>query len=165
MEARKQQHRDRWRSDQAFQDHRGAGSYAFRRPQIPGGLLSRACHTLPCGILVVSAQGTIDFYNRAYAQLRGISPGALLGQPVDMIERRHRLRELLHTGTLPPERRVPDERRKNHEIILPLRNDDLSLIGVVVVIAGADWWLNGVPGSSSQQLSPRDGREGVRVRR
>jgi PAS domain-containing protein len=165
MAPQKQQHRDRWRSGQVFHTHRQAESFALWRPRIPGGLLSRACHTLPWGILVVSAQGSIDFYNQAYAQLRGISPGALLGQPIAMLDRRHRLRELLHTGILPPERMVPDERRKNHEIILPLRNDDWSLIGAVVVIAGPDWWLNGVPGSSSQQVSTQDGLEGSRVRR
>jgi PAS domain-containing protein len=148
MAAHNRQQPDRWQSGQAFQAQREANPYAFSRPRIPGGLLSRVCHTLPWGILVVSAQGYIDFYNRAYAQLRGISPGALLGQPVDKLDRRHRLRELLHTGTLPPEQTVPDERRKNRELILPLWEEDWNLVGVVVVVVRADGWLNVVPGSS-----------------
>jgi PAS domain-containing protein len=148
MAAHKPQQRDRWKSAQAFQAQRESDPSAFWRPRIPGGLLPRVCHTLPWGILVVSAQGYVDFYNRAYAQWRGISPGALLGQPVDKLDRRHRLRELLHTGTLPPEQTVPDERRKNRELILPLWEEDWNLVGVVVVVVRADGWLNVVPGSS-----------------
>jgi hypothetical protein len=82
-----------------------------------------------------------------------------------MLERRHRLRELLRTGTLPPERTVPDERRKNHEIILPLWEEEWSLIGVVVVVTCADGRLNVVPGSSLAQVSPEDSQEGVTARR
>jgi PAS domain-containing protein len=159
MAAQQQQQREP-RSGHVVQARREVAPHISWRPRIPGGLLSRACHTLPWGILIVSAQGTIDFYNRAYAQLRGIAPGALLGQPVALLDRRHRLRNLLRAGTLAPECTVPDERRQNREIILPVWEDDWSLIGVVVVVARAAEWPGIVREHPFEQvLAPRMARK------
>lgn len=104
------------------------------RKQIPGDLLARAWHALPWGMLVVSAQGCITFYNQTYARLRGLAPGALLGHPIDQLDRRHRLQELLRTGTLPPERAVPHEQRKNQETIFPVWDENRDLTGAVVLV-------------------------------
>jgi len=90
------------------------------RQLVPGGLLSRVFHALPWGILVISGRGRVSFYNRTYAQLRGIALGAFLGHPVEQLDRRHRIRELLHTGQLPSERTMGQDRRTNREVILPL---------------------------------------------
>jgi hypothetical protein len=85
----------------------------------------------------------------------------LLGQPIDKLDRRQRLRELLHTGTFPPERTVPDERRKNRERILPLWEEDWNLVGVVVVVVRAEERLNVVPGNYLDQPFSEIGREDV----
>lgn len=125
----------RW-GDLTPEAHDGANSQHVRRQVVPGGLLTRACHALPWAMLVVSAQGRVSYYNQAYAQLRGLPPGAFLGHPVAALDRRHRLRELLRTGRLPPERGVPGERRINQEIILPLW-EEAQLLGIVVVVLSA----------------------------
>jgi PAS domain-containing protein len=74
-------------------------------------LILRAYDTLEEGILVVSPGGEIRYYNQVYARLRHLSPGALLGHPLEEIDRRHRLRQLLRTGTLPPD--VSPARERN----------------------------------------------------
>src|SRR5262245_2144183 len=101
-------------------------------PEIDG-LLQQAMDALDLGLLVLAPTGRIVYYNRAYARLRGIAPGALLGHPVDALDRRRRVRELLRTGTLPPERGTPDERRTHQETIVPLWEGG-RLRGVVVVV-------------------------------
>src|SRR5919108_3949741 len=76
----------------------------------------------------------MDFNNRKSPRLRGLAPGALLGHPVEALDRRRRVRELLRTGTLPPERGIPDERRIHQETIVPLWEGG-RLRGVVVVVS------------------------------
>jgi transcriptional regulator with PAS, ATPase and Fis domain len=102
-------------------------------PEI-GGLLQQAMDALDLGLLVLAPTGRIVYYNRAYAHLRGLAPGALLGQPVEALDRRRRVRELLRTGTLPPERGIPDERRMHQETIVPLYEGG-RLRGVVVIVS------------------------------
>jgi PAS domain-containing protein len=94
--------------------------HSFWRQLVPGGLLSRVFHTLPWGILVVSGQGHVSFYNKAYAQLRGLTPGAFLGHPVEQLDRRQSIRAVLDTGELPSRGSVRFDRRINREAILPL---------------------------------------------
>ena len=118
------------------------------RKQIPGDLLAQAWHALPWGMLVVSAQGRITFYNQTYAQLRGLAPGALLGHPVERLDRRHCLRELFCTGTMPPEQVVRNEQRQNWEIIFPLWDESRSLTGAVVLVLRPGEWLRALSGSS-----------------
>jgi PAS domain-containing protein len=85
-------------------------------------------------MLVLSAHGRITFYNQKYAQLRGLVPGALLGHPIDRLDRRQCLRELLRTGTVPPEPVVPNEQRKNRETIFPVWDESRDLTGAVVLV-------------------------------
>jgi PAS domain-containing protein len=119
------------------------------RKQIPGDLLAEAWHALPWGMLVLSAHGRITFYNQKYAQLRGLVPGALLGHPIDRLDRRHRLRELLRTGTVPPEPGVPNEQRMNREAIFPVWDESKNLTGaVVLVIPHVDGSVSSQEGSS-----------------
>jgi len=99
-----------------------------------GSLLQQATDALDLGLLVLAPTGRIVYYNRAYARLRGLAPGALLGQPVEALDRRRRVRELLRTGTLPPERGIPDERRTHRETIVPLWEAG-RLRGVVVAVS------------------------------
>jgi transcriptional regulator with PAS, ATPase and Fis domain len=106
---------------------------SWEGPEI-GGLLQKAMDTLDLGLLVLAPTGRIVYYNRAYARLRGLAPGALLGQPVEALDRRRRVRELLRTKTLPPERGTPDERRVHHETIVPLWEGG-HLQGVVVIVS------------------------------
>ncbi len=102
-------------------------------PEI-GGMLQQAMDALDLGLLVLAPTGLIVYYNRTYARLRGLAPGALLGQPVEALDRRRRVRELLRTGALPPERGKPDERRIHQETIVPLWEGG-RLCGVVVVVS------------------------------
>jgi transcriptional regulator with PAS, ATPase and Fis domain len=99
-----------------------------------GGLLQQAIDALDLGLLVLAPTGRIVYYNRAYARLRGLAPGILNGQPVEALDRRRRVRELLRTGTLPPERGMPDERRIHQETIVPLWEGG-RLRGVVVMVS------------------------------
>ena len=80
-----------------------------------GGVLQQAMDALDLGLLVLAPTGRIVYYNRTYARLRGLAPGALLGHPVEALDRRRRVRELLRTGTLPPDRGISDERRIHQE--------------------------------------------------
>jgi transcriptional regulator with PAS, ATPase and Fis domain len=101
-------------------------------PEI-GGMLQQAMDALDLGLLVLAPTGRIVYYNRAYARLRGLAPGALLGQPVEALDRRRRVRELLRTGALPAERGKPDERRIHQETIVPVwEGGRLCGVGVVV---------------------------------
>src|SRR5262245_49930328 len=61
-------------------------------PEI-GGVLQQAMDALDLGLLVLAPTGRIVYYNRTYARLRGLAPGALLGQPVEALDRRRRVRE------------------------------------------------------------------------
>jgi transcriptional regulator with PAS, ATPase and Fis domain len=99
-------------------------------------LILRAYDTLEEGILVVSPGGEIRYYNQVYARLRHLSPGALLGHPLEEIDRRHRLRQLLRTGTLPPDVSPARERRRHRETLLPIRDGE-QLLGVVAVVNSA----------------------------
>jgi transcriptional regulator with PAS, ATPase and Fis domain len=116
-----------------------------------GGMLQQAVDALDLGILVLAPTGRIVYYNRAYARLRSLAPGALLGHPVEALDRRRRVRELLRTGTLPPERGTPDERRVHPETIIPLWEGG-RLRGVVVVVSP-------VPGRA--QMPSDEGRRRV----
>src|SRR6266511_1488361 len=99
-----------------------------------GNMLQQAVDALDLGILVLAPTGRIMYYNKAYARLRSLAPGALLGHPVEALDRRRRVRELLRTGTLPPERATSDDRRVHQETIIPLWEGG-RLRGVVVVVS------------------------------
>lgn len=93
-------------------------------PEI-GGMLQQAMDALDLGLLVLAPTGRIVYYNRAYARLRGLAPGALLGQPVEALDRRRRVRELLRTGTLPPSAGCPTNAAFTRKRLFPFgRADD-----------------------------------------
>ena len=102
-------------------------------PEI-GSMLQQAVDALDLGLLVLAPTGRIVYYNRTYARLRGLAPGALLGQPLEALDRRRRVRELLSTGALPPERGKSDERRIHQETIVPVWEGG-RLCGVVVAVS------------------------------
>src|SRR5262249_40825425 len=96
-------------------------------------LVPWAFETVQLGILVVAHDGTIAHYNEPYAQLRGIPLGALVGQPVEALERRQRLRQLLQTGQLLPDSSATSERRQSKQALIPVW-DGGTLYGAVVLI-------------------------------
>jgi transcriptional regulator with PAS, ATPase and Fis domain len=102
----------------------------------PKGLLGRACDALPWGILVVSTEGRVLYYNRAYALLRRLPLGAWLGHSIEALERRRAVLELLRTGRAPAPPAVAQERRRHREIVFPMRHGD-RLVGVVLVVLPA----------------------------
>src|SRR5262245_13347221 len=83
-------------------------------------LVPWAFETQQLGILVVALDGTIAHYNEPYAKLRGVPLGALVGQPVEALERRQRLRQLLQTGQLLPDSSVTSERRQSKQALIPV---------------------------------------------
>lgn len=99
----------------------------------PMELLLHAYDALEQGILVVSHEGLISHYNAAYAQLRRIAMGSLIGQPLEALDRRGDLRALLRSGRLPPTKPVAFELRQNRETLLPL-HDHGRLIGGMVMV-------------------------------
>lgn len=122
-----------WRSEGEGVAWEASPARLWGGPEV-GGLLQQAMDALDLGLLVLAPTGRIVYYNRTYARLRGLAPGALLGQPVEALDRRRRVRELLRTGTLPPDRVTPDERRMHQETIVPLYEGG-RLRGVVVVVS------------------------------
>jgi len=96
-------------------------------------LVPWAFETVQLGILVVAHDGTIVHYNAPYAQLRGMPLGALVGQPVEALERRQRLRQLLQTGLLLPDASAPSERRQSKQALIPVWDGGV-LYGAIVLI-------------------------------
>lgn len=132
---------------------RAEGAYAPPQPE-SRGLLLRAYDAMPEGILVVSPQGQICYYNQAYARLRHLAPGALLGHPLEALDRRHRLRLFLRTGSLPPEPPVALERRRARETFLPIRDGD-QLLGVMVLVTPTNGRAeNGRPNGVRRAVGP-----------
>ena len=99
----------------------------------PTELLLHAYDALDQGILVVSHEGLISHYNAAYAQLRSIAMGSLVGQPLEALDRRGDLRALLRSGKLPSTKPVAFELRQNRETLLPL-HDHGRLIGGMLLV-------------------------------
>ncbi len=102
----------------------------------PMELISRAVDSLQWGVLVISPEGHVCHYNAAYARLRHIDPTAMVGRPVEELDRRLPIRKLLCSGTLPPSTSVTFERRRNRETFIPIREHG-RLLGVVVIVRPA----------------------------
>ena len=111
--------------------HRAPHSLSIGDEQLD--LLLRAYDALDQGILVVSKEGLITHYNAAYAQLRNIAVDAMLGQPLEQLDRRHSIQAFLRTGKVPSLKSVEYEQRLNQETVVPIRVDGRMLGSLVLV--------------------------------
>lgn len=109
-------------------------------------LILKAYDALNLGILVVSRVGLVCHYNTAYAHLRKVAPGQMIGRSVYELDRRRRVRTLLHSGAPLAERPVAPERRRNKETLIPIREEG-QLLGCVVVVT---------PASETPETATRD---------
>jgi transcriptional regulator with PAS, ATPase and Fis domain len=107
-----------------------------RMPGVPAPLVLAACDASDRGILIISNQGKISYYNDAYACLRRIPPGQLIGHSLEELDRRKGVSALLRSGTLPRETSAAIECRKNRETFIPI-SEEGQLLGVVVVVMPA----------------------------
>ncbi len=119
-------------------DSEPAGDDSLRGDGIePPSLLLRAFDALNFGILVVSHEGLVRYYNAAYARLRNIPSGEMMFRPLDEVERRRDMRRnirvLLHPGAFPPARHGPPEFQANGESLIPVY-EGKKLLGIVVVV-------------------------------
>ena len=110
----------------------------------PIDLISRAYDALDQGILVVSQDGLISHYNAAYAQLRNIGVHELLGQPLEVLDRRNSITAYLRTGKMPQVKSVEFEQRRNQETVVPIREAG-RLLGSMVLVTP----FSAVPAESS----------------
>lgn len=108
----------------------------------PMDLLIRAYDALDQAILVVSHEGLISHYNAAYAQLRNIATEAMIGHPVEEIDRRGSLKALLRAGKSLPAKQVNFELRRNRETLVPIQEHG-RLLGGMVLVTPASSSLNG----------------------
>ncbi|MFQ5657270.1 MAG: sigma-54 interaction domain-containing protein [Candidatus Methylomirabilales bacterium] len=116
-------------------------------------LISKAYDALNLGILVVSHVGMVCHYNAAYARLRKVSPGEMVGRSVHELDRRGHVTMLLHSGAPLPEKRVIPERRRNRETLIPIREEG-QLLGCVVIVT---------PASELPDTAPRPLRRRVKA--
>jgi transcriptional regulator with PAS, ATPase and Fis domain len=99
----------------------------------PTDLVLRAYDALHMGLLVVSQEGIINHYNSAYAQLRNIPLGQMIGRPVAELDRRESIQTFLATGVPPAERPVDFEMRRNQETFIPIQEGQ-QLLGCIVLV-------------------------------
>ncbi len=130
-----------------------ATKYSVHLGDEPLDLIFRAYDALEQGLLVVSNEGLISHYNAAYARLRNIPVGALLGHPVEAVDRRGSLRALLRSGTPPSVQPVDFELRKNQETLIPIREGH-RLLGGIVLVTPAAARLSGASQSTRRRSSP-----------
>ncbi|MGH8056395.1 MAG: sigma 54-interacting transcriptional regulator, partial [Candidatus Entotheonellia bacterium] len=124
----------------------------------PTGLAFRAYDVLEEGILLVSPQGYICYYNQAYAHQRRIPPHVLIGHSVEHVERRQRLQLLLRTGAVPPELEVVHERRRTRETLVPIREGE-QLLGVMVIVTPVRYQVEPTLLPTFKRASSQRGRE------
>ena len=136
-------------------DHLSQGAdYLVPMGEEPFDLLLRAYDALAQGVLIVSRDGLISHYNTVYAQLRNIPMGALLGYPLEEVDRRGSLRTLLQSGVVPSTQPAPHEMRRNRETLLPIRDGEHLLGGIVVVTLGMEQ-LEHHPQSGRRRVSAK----------
>jgi len=121
-------------------------------------LVLATCDDSDLGILIISKQGKISYYNDAYARLRRIPPGQLIGHSLDEIDRRKGVRVLLRSGTLPRITPVDIECRKNRETIIPINEEWQPMGAVVVVMPPAEMSKNAVAVTGRRALGNAEGK-------
>ena len=99
----------------------------------PTDLALRAYDALNMGLLVVSHEGIISHYNSAYAQLRHIPLGRMIGHPIAELDRRESIQAFLATGVQQPEKPVDFEMRHNQETFIPIQEGP-QLLGCIVLV-------------------------------
>jgi transcriptional regulator with PAS, ATPase and Fis domain len=129
-----------------------------RVPGVPSLLVLAACDASDRGILIISKQGKISYYNSTYACLRGIPPGQLVGHLLEELDRRGAVRALLRSDTLPRDTSAAIERRKNRETFIPV-SEEGQLLGVVVVVTpAAEMPKNAVAVTGRRALGNAEGK-------
>src|SRR5574337_141749 len=78
----------------------------LRMPAIPEELVLAALDASDQGILIISKNARIIYHNAAYARLRQIPSGQMVGHPLEELDCRRDVRELLQSGSLPPDKTV-----------------------------------------------------------
>lgn len=106
----------------------------LRMPVIPEELVLAALDASDQGILIISKDARIIYHNAAYARLRQIPSGQMVGHPLEELDCRRDVRELLQSGSLPPDKTVVIERRMHKESLVPVTNGQGDLLGVIVVM-------------------------------
>lgn len=99
----------------------------------PADLALRAYDALNMGLLVVSHEGLISHYNSAYAQLRNIPLGQMIGHPVAEIDRRESIQAFLATGVPRLEKSADFNMRRNQESFIPIQ-EGRQLLGCIVLV-------------------------------
>jgi transcriptional regulator with PAS, ATPase and Fis domain len=99
----------------------------------PTDLILRAYDALDMGILVVSHDGIIHHYNTAYAELRNIALGEMVGHPVTVLDRRQSIGAFLRSGILPRAKPVDVDMRRNQETLVPIQEEG-QLLGCIVIV-------------------------------
>lgn len=100
-------------------------------------LIIGTCNALDQGLIIVSKEGKICYYNTAYSRLRQIHQSEMIGHRFEDLDRRKGLRQLLQLGTLPEELPVVLERRRNREKYIPIHEEG-KLLGITVLVAPVD---------------------------
>lgn len=106
----------------------------LQMPAVPKALVLAALDASDQGILIISKDERVVYHNAAYARLRQIPPSQMVGHPLEELDRRSDVRELLRSGTLPRGKTVTFERRMHKEslVVVPDRQD--HPMGVIVVV-------------------------------
>ncbi len=120
--------RHRWQDSDAAN-----GLHGMSELPEPTALALRAYDALNMGLLVVSHEGVISHYNSAYAQLRNIPLGTMIGQSVAALDRRETIRAFLESGTPRPEKAMDFDMRRNQETLIPIQ-EGRHMLGCIVVV-------------------------------
>ncbi len=121
----------------------------------PLDLIFRAYDALDQGILVIAQTGRISHYNATYAQLRNIDIGAMVGEPLENLDRRNSIQAFLITGKIPPVKPVDFEQRRNRETVVPIRADGRLLGSMVLVTLATTTSHDGTPGTRRRMVSAK----------
>ena len=117
----------------------------------PTDLILRAYDALNMAIMVVSHDGIIHHYNTAYATLRNITPGEMVGSPVAKLDRRESIKAFLDSGVLPSTKSMALELRYNQETVVPI-HDAGQFLGCIVLVTPATDRSHGLTPSRRRHL-------------
>lgn len=110
-------------------------SDVWRKATIPDALILAALDAADQAILIISKDERVVYHNAAYARLRQLPPGQMIGRPLGELDCRSAVRELIQSGAVPADKAVAFERRMHKESLVAVRDGQGDLLGVVVVVA------------------------------